>query len=86
MVGLGEDMREVEETLVDLRSAGCRVVTVGQYLRPTRGQVAVEHYWSPAEFVAIEHLATGIGLEVVAGPLVRSSYRAEQVLGQAARS
>ena len=78
MVGLGESFREVEETLTDLAAAGCRVVTIGQYLRPTSGQVEVARYWSPAEFVALEEAGRGLGLEVIAGPFVRSSYHAEE--------
>jgi lipoic acid synthetase len=78
MVGLGETRDEVEETLRDLRTAGCRVVTIGQYLRPTGGQVEVVRYWEPREFVELERYGRALGLEVVAGPFVRSSYRAEE--------
>lgn len=84
MVGFGEELREVEETLVDLRRAGCQIVTVGQYLQPTRHQVKVVRYWEPAEFAALESFGRGIGLEVVAGPFVRSSYRAEETFLKAA--
>jgi len=78
MVGLGEQPTEVEETLADLRAAGCRVVTIGQYLRPTRSEVPVVHYWAPEEFVALEAHGRALGLEVIAGPFVRSSYHAEE--------
>jgi lipoic acid synthetase len=54
------------------------VVTIGQYLRPTPQQVAVERYWTPAEFAELEEVGTELGLEVFAGPFVRSSYRAEE--------
>jgi lipoic acid synthetase len=78
MVGLGEARAEVEETLVDLAATGCRVVTVGQYLRPTGREVAVTRYWSPEEFAAVETFGRALGLEIVAGPFVRSSYHAEE--------
>jgi lipoic acid synthetase len=82
LVGLGEEVREVEETLADLHAAGCRVVTVGQYLRPTRRQVAVARFWEPAEFAALTRLGEQLGMRVVAGPFVRSSYRAEETLAE----
>jgi lipoic acid synthetase len=78
MVGLGEERAEVEETLADLAATGCRVVTVGQYLRPTGREVEVTRYWSPEEFAAVEAFGRALGLEVVAGPFVRSSYHAEE--------
>jgi lipoic acid synthetase len=78
MVGLGETVDEVLEVLSDLRDAGCQVVTVGQYLRPSPEQVAVARYWHPEEFEALERAGREYGLEVVAGPFVRSSYRAEE--------
>ncbi len=80
MVGLGEERTEVEETLADLAATGCRVVTVGQYLRPTGREVEVTRYWSPEEFAAVESFGRALGLEVVAGPFVRSSYHAEEAL------
>lgn len=78
MVGLGETMDEVEVVLRDLKEAGCQVVTIGQYLRPTAEQVEVSRYWPPEEFEALEHRGRDLGLEVIAGPFVRSSYRAEE--------
>ena len=86
MVGLGETHDEVVEVLSDLSDAGCRMVTIGQYLRPTPKQVAVVRYWAPEEFVELEKAGAELGLEVFAGPFVRSSYRAEEaflkVVGQ----
>lgn len=86
MVGLGETRNEVEAVLADLRDAGCQVVTIGQYLRPTPRQVEVARYWRPEEFEELERVGTSLGLEVFAGPFVRSSYRAEEaflkVVGQ----
>ena len=80
MVGLGETRAEVEGTLRDLGDAGCRVVTIGQYLRPTAAQLPVARYLEPAEFAALAAHGRSLGLEVVAGPFVRSSYRAEEAL------
>jgi lipoic acid synthetase len=86
MVGLGETRDEIVEVLGDLRNAGCQVVTIGQYLQPTAKQVEVARYWSPEEFEDLEKVGTALGLEVFAGPFVRSSYRAEEaflrVVGQ----
>ncbi|HPS79289.1 MAG TPA: lipoyl synthase [Thermoanaerobaculaceae bacterium] len=80
LVGLGESREEVEETLRDLREVGCRIVTVGQYLRPSREQAEVVSYWTPEEFAALEAFGQTLGLDVVAGPFVRSSFRAEEAL------
>ncbi|MGV8039114.1 MAG: lipoyl synthase [Thermoanaerobaculaceae bacterium] len=82
LVGLGETRAEVHETLGDLRKVGCRIVTVGQYLRPGREQAEVIAYWAPEEFAALEAFGRSIGLEVVAGPFVRSSFRAEEALAR----
>lgn len=78
MVGLGETSDEIVDVLEDLRDAGCQVVTVGQYLQPTPDQVPVERYWHPDEFAELEVAGRDLGLEVFAGPFVRSSYRAEE--------
>jgi len=81
MVGLGEKKEEILELLKDLRSAGCNIVTIGQYLRPTLKQLPVDRYVHPDEFKEIEKLAYQIGFDYVAsGPLVRSSYMAEEIL------
>jgi lipoyl synthase len=83
MLGLGETDAEVEETLADLRAAGVDIVTLGQYLRPTVNHLPVERYVTPAQFDRYRHSALARGfLECVAGPLVRSSYRAEQALNR----
>lgn len=81
MLGLGERDHEIMEAMDDLREAGVDVLTLGQYLRPTPNHLAVERYVTPGEFDAYrrEGLEKGF-LEVVAGPLVRSSYRADRVL------
>ena len=77
MVGLGETREEVVAVVSDLREAGCQAVTIGQYLQPTPEQVAVARYWAPEEFEELEQAGTALGLEIFAGPFVRSSYRAE---------
>lgn len=78
MVGLGEEPEEVAEALADLARVRCQVVTIGQYLRPTRQQVEVVRYWRPEEFKELERVGRSLGLEVIAGPFVRSSYHAEE--------
>lgn len=86
MVGLGESASDLERALRDLREAGCQLLTVGQYLQPGPGQVPVVRYYSPEEFSAWRDLALKLGFrQVVAGPLVRSSYLAEN-LYEASRS
>lgn len=81
MLGLGETEDEIVQTMNDLRTAGVDIVTFGQYLRPTLNHLPVERYVTPADFAKYREwgLAKGF-LEVVSGPLVRSSYRAERVL------
>jgi lipoic acid synthetase len=86
MVGLGETRDEVAAVLSDLRDAGCQVVTIGQYLQPTPDQVRVARFWRPEEFAELERLGRGLGLEVLAGPFVRSSYRAEEAFLKVAGS
>ena len=80
MLGLGETESELGQAFDDLKSAGVDVITMGQYLRPTLNHLPVERYVSPDEFSRYRASALERGfLEVVAGPFVRSSYRAEQV-------
>ncbi len=85
MVGLGETKEEVFQVLRDLRAVHCQVVTVGQYLQPTTKQVPVVRYWHPAEFAEIAAYGRSLGLEVIAGPFVRSSYHAEEAFAVARR-
>ena len=81
MLGLGETDTELDRTLDDIRAAGVDVVTLGQYMRPTPHHLPVARFVSPDEFNAYRDNALAKGfLEVVSGPLVRSSYRAERVL------
>uniref|UniRef100_UPI0013CFADC3 lipoyl synthase n=1 Tax=Arhodomonas sp. KWT TaxID=2679915 RepID=UPI0013CFADC3 len=81
MVGLGETDEEILETMDDLRTIGVDIVTFGQYLRPTANHLPVERYVTPEQFAQYREWGLEKGfLEVVSGPLVRSSYRAERVL------
>jgi lipoyl synthase len=80
MVGLGETLEEIRETLADLRTRNVDIVTFGQYLRPTQNHLPVERFVTPEEFAEYRSIGLGMGfLEVVSGPLVRSSYRADRV-------
>jgi lipoic acid synthetase len=81
MLGLGETDLEIDECMQDLRSAAVDVLTLGQYLRPTVHHLGVERYVTPEQFAHFRALGLARGFrECVAGPLVRSSYRAERVL------
>lgn len=84
ILGMGEEIPEVLTTLADLRSAGCDLVTITQYLRPTVRHHPVERWVEPAEFDDLADAATEMGfLGVMSGPLVRSSYRAGRLYRQA---
>jgi lipoic acid synthetase len=84
MVGLGEEPDEMLEAFAILREHRVQVLTVGQYLRPTEKHLPVARYWHPDEFAELERAAYGMGFEsVAAGPLVRSSYHADEQLPQA---
>jgi lipoic acid synthetase len=86
MLGLGEEEPEVLAALKDLRGAGCRVLTLGQYLSPSDSHLPVREYVTPETFRAFETTAHDLGFEAVAsGPFVRSSYMAEQVAGNLPR-
>jgi lipoic acid synthetase len=79
MVGLGESMDEMLEAFAILREHGVQVLTVGQYLRPSERHLPVTRYWEPEEFARMEREAYAMGFEsVAAGPLVRSSYHADE--------
>ncbi len=85
MTGLGETKEELIETFGVLREHDVQVLTVGQYLRPTENHLPIARYWHPDEFAELEAAAYALGFEsVAAGPLVRSSYHAEQTLAAAA--
>jgi lipoic acid synthetase len=79
IVGLGETNEEVVETMRDLRSAGVDVVTIGQYLQPSEKHVTIDRWVHPDEFAWLREQGEGLGFSsVFAGPLVRSSYRADE--------
>jgi lipoic acid synthetase len=79
MVGLGEDRDELLTTVLDLRRVGCSILTIGQYLQPTRDHLPISRYYHPDEFRELKAYALGIGFShVESGPLVRSSYHARE--------
>jgi len=84
ILGLGETREEISQALTDLHEAGCDLITITQYLRPTNRHHPVERWVKPEEFVELSKEATDIGfLGVMSGPLVRSSYRAGRLYKQA---
>ena len=84
ILGLGESREEVSQALRDLHTAGCDLITITQYLRPTNKHHPVERWVKPQEFVELAHEAEELGfLGVMSGPLVRSSYRAGRLYKQA---
>ncbi len=76
MLGLGETIEEVKRTIGDLRDAGCMIVTMGQYMQPSRQHHPVDRYYAPEEFEELRQHAEDLGLVAVSGPRVRSSYLA----------
>lgn len=79
MLGLGEDIEEVRHVLKDLLEHGCQMVTLGQYLQPSRSHLAVERFVTPEEFEELGEYARSLGFaNVASGPLVRSSYHADR--------
>ena len=79
MVGLGESLDELFCTMIDLREAGCNILTIGQYLRPSVAHLPVVKYYHPDEFKMLKEHASGLGFRhVESGPLVRSSYHAHE--------
>jgi lipoic acid synthetase len=81
---MGETMNEAREVMRDLRAVGCDILTVGQYLQPTREHLPVARFYDPSEFATLktEGLAMGFA-HVESGPLVRSSYHAAQQIAPA---
>jgi len=85
MLGLGESEEELIDTMIDIRAAGCDLLTLGQYLQPTRDNVGVHRYVPPKEFDALRKKALALGFSgVAAGPHVRSSYQAGELCAPAA--
>jgi lipoic acid synthetase len=84
ILGMGEDRAEISEALADLHAAGCELITITQYLRPSPRHHPVERWVKPEEFVELQEEALEIGFAgVMSGPLVRSSYRAGRLYEQA---
>jgi lipoic acid synthetase len=84
ILGLGETREEISQALIDLHAAGCDLITITQYLRPTSKHHPVERWVKPNEFVELAQEAEDIGFSgVMSGPLVRSSYRAGRLYKQA---
>ena len=80
MVGLGESNEQIHELMQDALTAGCDILTIGQYLQPTKDHLPVARYVHPEEFKSYETFGLGIGFRVVfAGPLVRSSFHAAEI-------
>ena len=81
MVGLGENTTQLTRTIQDLFDHGCSILTIGQYLQPTKHHLPVKKYYTPQEFELLEQTARKIGIKQVAsGPFVRSSYKAGELL------
>jgi lipoic acid synthetase len=81
MLGLGENEKEVIETIQDLRNVGISILTLGQYLQPTLKHLPVAEYINPKQFQELKEIALQMGFKVIeSGPLVRSSYHAEKHL------
>jgi lipoic acid synthetase len=79
MVGLGESLQEIEEVMQDLRAHDCDMLTIGQYLQPSKFHLPVDRYVEPAEFNHLAEVGHKMGFNNVAsGPMVRSSYHADK--------
>jgi lipoic acid synthetase len=80
MLGLGEHRKEVEKTLEDMLESGCRILTLGQYLQPSKNHLPVSRFIPPEEFEAWRNTALKMGFtEAASGPFVRSSYHAREL-------
>lgn len=82
MLGLGETEEEIITTIQNLRDADADIITIGQYLQPTKRHLSVQKYYTPEEFKKFKEMAEAMGIKFVfSGPLVRSSYHASEILG-----
>ena len=80
MLGLGEEVREVKQTIIDIFNTGCDILTIGQYLMPSLKHQPVVKYWAVEEFNDLKNLALQIGFKAVeSSPFVRSSYKAREL-------
>lgn len=81
MIGLGETFEQIEETLIDLKKVGCDILTIGQYIQPSKEHLPVAEYYKPEDYETLKTLAQKIGFKhYQIGPLVRSSYRAAELI------
>jgi len=82
MVGVGESNEEIVQVMNDLRQINCEILTIGQYLPPTKSHFPLQRYYHPDEFNDLRELGLEMGFtHVESGPLVRSSYHAEEAVG-----
>lgn len=81
IIGLGETFEQIEQTLIDLKNVGCDIVTIGQYIQPSKHHLEVAKYYTPEEYDKLKELANKVGIKnYQIGPLVRSSYRAAELV------
>lgn len=81
IIGLGETFEQIEQTLIDLKNVGCDIVTIGQYIQPSKHHLEVAKYYTPEEYDKLKELANKVGIKNhQIGPLVRSSYRAAELV------
>lgn len=81
IIGLGETFEQIEQTLIDLKNVGCDIVTIGQYIQPSKHHLEVAKYYTPEEYDKLRELANKVGIKNhQIGPLVRSSYRAAELV------
>lgn len=81
IIGLGETFEQIEQTLIDLKNVGCDIVTIGQYIQPSKHHLEVTKYYTPEEYDKLKELANQVGIKNhQIGPLVRSSYRAAELV------
>ena len=81
IIGLGETFEQIEQTLIDLKNVRCDIVTIGQYIQPSKHHLEVAKYYTPEEYDKLRELANKVGIKnYQIGPLVRSSYRAAELV------
>lgn len=81
MIGLGEDIEQIKQTITDLYSVNCDILTIGQYIQPSKEHLPVEKYYNPEEYEELKDIAKNIGIKYFQiGPLVRSSYNAAKLV------
>jgi lipoic acid synthetase len=80
MIGLGETFEQIEETMKDLYSVNCDILTIGQYIQPSKEHLPVEKYYTLEEYEKLKDMAKNVGItRFQIGPLVRSSYNASEL-------